>query len=83
MPPGPACHPFDTIARKWFALAVRRRDYFLELMHSGRWTRYYDEESFLERMRDVMQAVENWRALAGAAQEPEDDDMNNKLRPAA
>ena len=83
MPSGPAYPPYDTIARKWFGLAVRRRDYFIELMNSGRWARYYDEERFALRMYDVLQAVEIWRALAGVPPEAQDSELDSELRPAA
>jgi len=47
-------------ARKWHALAERRRRHFVDLYRSERWRRYYTEEAFLAHMRDVIQAVEHW-----------------------
>lgn len=60
-------YPLDlsTTARRWCVLAERRRDAFVALYESGRWRHYYDEAGFIARMRDVMRAVERWRALAG------------------
>ena len=38
----------------WRDLALRRHAYYVELFKSGRWTRYFTEQEFIERMRDVM-----------------------------
>jgi len=57
-------HRLDEIARRWRDLADRRLGYFTELYRSGRWKRYYSEESFAARMRDVIKAVKLWRDLA-------------------
>ena len=54
--------PIET-ARKWHALAERRRAYFVELYRSGRWRKYYAEDAFLAHLRDVMDSVESWGAL--------------------
>jgi uncharacterized repeat protein (TIGR03809 family) len=57
--------PLDAIAQQWCDLAERRRDYFFELFHSGRYRHYYDEAQFLDRLRDVMAAANAWSKLAG------------------
>ena len=49
--------------RKWHALAERRRRYYVELYRSERWRRYFTEEAFLLRMRDVIQNVETWAKI--------------------
>lgn len=54
----------DAIAQRWCDLAERRRAYFVELFDSGRWTHYYNEQEFLERLRDVVKATDAWRQLA-------------------
>jgi uncharacterized repeat protein (TIGR03809 family) len=46
--------------RKWHTLAERRRRYYVELYRSERWRRYFSEEAFLLRMRDVIQNAETW-----------------------
>ena len=51
--------PIETV-RKWYALAERRRNYFVELYRSERWRRYYSEEAFRAHMKEVMQNVETW-----------------------
>jgi len=38
----------------------RRRRHYVELYRSERWRRYFTEEAFLLRMRDVIQNAENW-----------------------
>jgi uncharacterized repeat protein (TIGR03809 family) len=47
-------------ARKWHALAERRRRHYVELYRSERWRRYFSEEAFLLLMRDAIQNVETW-----------------------
>ena len=53
----------DSVARRWDALARRRRAYLAELYDSGRWRRYYSEEAFLTQMREAVREVEGWRAM--------------------
>jgi hypothetical protein len=49
--------------RKWHALAERRRRHYVELYRSERWRRYFTEEAFLLRMRDVIQNAEHWARI--------------------
>jgi len=49
--------------RKWQTLAERRRRYYVELYRSERWRRYFSEEAFLLRMRDVIQNAETWSKI--------------------
>jgi uncharacterized repeat protein (TIGR03809 family) len=49
--------------RKWHALAERRRRHYVELYRSERWRRYFTEEAFLLRMRDVIQNAETWAKI--------------------
>jgi len=44
-------------------LAERRRTHFVELYESGRWKRYYTEADFIERMREVVAAADEWEKL--------------------
>jgi uncharacterized repeat protein (TIGR03809 family) len=72
MSAGQTARRIDLIAQRWSDLAERRRAYFVELFNSGRWTRYYSEQEFLERLRDVMKAADTWSRLAGRPEaEPE------------
>ena len=54
----------DVFARKWHALAKRRREHLAELYESGRWRRYYDEETFRAHMRSAVREVEHWQEVA-------------------
>ena len=47
-------------ARKWQALAERRRKHFAELHRSGRSRRIYSEEALEAGMRDAERDVESW-----------------------
>ena len=48
-------------ACKWLSLAERRRSYFVDLYRSGRWARYYDEDTLKKHMIEVIADVERWR----------------------
>lgn len=74
----PALPPLDAISKKWFDLAQRRLDYYVELYRSGRYRHYFTEETLALRMLDVIQAVRQWAELAPAREKGKDD-----LRPAA
>ena len=50
-------------ARKWLSLAERRRSYFVDLYRSGRWARYYDEDTLKKHMIEVIADVERWRKV--------------------
>jgi uncharacterized repeat protein (TIGR03809 family) len=51
-----------TFARKWHALAERRRKHLAELYEDGTWKRYYTEETLRARMREAAREVEHWSA---------------------
>ena len=51
-------------AQKWRALAERRRAHFVELYHTKRWKRYYDEEQFLLKLREAIKASDRWAEIA-------------------
>jgi uncharacterized repeat protein (TIGR03809 family) len=61
--------PYDSVARKWLALAERRKLYLVELYDSGRWKRYYTEAQLLDEMREVVRACDEWARLAGVVPE--------------
>ena len=60
----PSAFPFDAIALRWSNLADRRLAYYIALYESGRWRRYFDEKQFLDRIRDVKRAAQDWDRLA-------------------
>jgi len=65
-------HTSIETVRKWHMLAERRRRHYVELYRSERWRRYFTEEAFLLRMRDVIQNVETWANILERMTEPRD-----------
>ena len=59
--------PYDSIARKWLALAERRRAFLIALRASGRWQDYqYPGEAELEaHLREIDVACERFASIAG------------------
>lgn len=55
----------DAFARKWHALAQRRRNHLAELYRSGAWQRYLTEETLRTQMREAVREVEHWSAMLG------------------
>ena len=53
----------EAFARKWHALAERRRNHLAELYETGQWKRYYNEETLLTQMREAVREVERWGAM--------------------
>jgi uncharacterized repeat protein (TIGR03809 family) len=68
------------LAARWCALAERRLDHLTELFDSGRWRRYYTEQSFLDDLRHAKAAVQTWQALSRV--EPERVSIVPSQRPA-
>jgi hypothetical protein len=60
--------PYDGVARKWHALAERRRLHIVELRESGRWRHYYTWEGLLKALRDAADARDIWARIAGLAE---------------
>jgi len=57
--------PYDDVARKWLALAERRRAHVIDLRESGRWRHYYTPEEFLDVLREAISSRDAWARLAG------------------
>jgi hypothetical protein len=57
--------PYDGLARKWLALAERRRAHVFELRDSGRWKHYYTPEQLLEAIREAIRSRDQWARIAG------------------
>jgi hypothetical protein len=57
--------PYDSVARKWLALAERRRAHVVELRETGRWRHYYTSEELLDVMREAVNSRDEWARLAG------------------
>jgi len=57
--------PYDSIARKWLALAERRRAHVIELRDSGRWRHYYTPAELLEAISEAVHTRDEWARIAG------------------
>jgi uncharacterized repeat protein (TIGR03809 family) len=55
----------ETFARKWHALAERRRNHLAELYQSGAWQRYFTEDTLRSQMREAVREVDRWAAMLG------------------
>jgi len=58
--------PYDSIARKWLALAERRKAHLIELRENGRWDRYYNETQLADQLNELDIACERLAKLAAA-----------------
>jgi hypothetical protein len=72
--------PYDSVARKWLALAERRQAHFVELADSGRWRHYYTVDGLEAEMRRAADLRDQWARLAGVLTD-EDDDLNGYALP--
>jgi DNA-binding transcriptional ArsR family regulator len=59
--------PYDSIARKWLALAERRKAHLIELRQSGRWERYYSDAQLADQLDELEFACDRLAEIAGAA----------------
>jgi uncharacterized repeat protein (TIGR03809 family) len=66
--------PYDSVARRWHALAERRREHLIELRESGRWRHYYTSEQLLEVLREAVNTRDAWARIAGLQEDDEADD---------
>jgi len=57
----------EDLARKWKALAERRREHFNDLYNSGRWRRYYRQHSFMAQMNETARMADAWTKVAYSA----------------
>ena len=71
----------EEMARRWHALAERRRDHFADLYNSGRWRKYYRQHDFMAQMRATAHMVDAWdKVVNGNGSEALK--LNGALRPA-
>src|SRR5262249_49792401 len=61
--------PYGDIARKWHALAERRRADVVELRDSGRWRHYYTWDELLDALREAVDTRDMWARLVGLAED--------------
>ena len=57
--------PYDSVARKWLALAERRQAHFVELIDTGRWKHYFSRDELDREMRKAAALRDQWASLAG------------------
>ena len=57
--------PYDSVARRWLALAERRQAHFIELADSGRWRHYFSRDQFHAEVRKAAALRDQWARLAG------------------
>ena len=57
--------PYDSVARKWLALAERRLAYFMGLSDSGRWRHYFTQVAFDLELRRAELLRDQWARIAG------------------
>jgi uncharacterized repeat protein (TIGR03809 family) len=62
---------WEQTALKWRSLAEQRRDHYLELYDTGRWTHYGTGEEFLAEMNDAIALAERWARIAPLPHERE------------
>ena len=70
--------PYDSVARRWHALAERRREHLIELRESGRWRHYYTSEQLLEVVREAVNTRDAWARIAGLDADDEATQANNE-----
>ena len=83
MAPWRSTEALNKTAQKWWALAERRREHFVELYHTERWKRYYEEEQFVLKMREAAKASDRWAALVAMAAEMCDEKHQGEQQRAA
>jgi hypothetical protein len=54
----------NAVAQKWRNFAELRREHYLELYRSGRWSEFYTEAQFILLVRDVLSGVDRWADVA-------------------
>jgi hypothetical protein len=59
--------PYDSVARKWLALAERRQAHFVELVDTGRWRHYFSRDELDLEMRKAAALRDQWARLAGVS----------------
>ena len=57
--------PYDSVARKWLALAERRYAHFIELSDSGRWRHYFTSAELETEMNKAAMLRDQWARIAG------------------
>jgi hypothetical protein len=64
--------PYDSVARKWLALAERRYAHFIEMSDSGRWKHYFTQAELEKEMWKASALRDQWARIAGLLPELEE-----------
>ena len=64
--------PYDSVSRKWLALAERRCAHVNELSESGRWRHYYTPTELIAAMDAASAARDMWVKVVGLSLEEEE-----------
>lgn len=59
--------PYDSIARRWLALAERRKAHLIELRENGRWERYYTDAQLVIELDELDVACDRLAEVVGTA----------------
>jgi hypothetical protein len=57
--------PYDSVARKWLALAERRHAHILELSDTGRWRHYFTLAELAIELNKAEALRDEWARIAG------------------
>jgi hypothetical protein len=57
--------PYGSIARKWLALAERRRAHLIDILESGRWSHYASYEELEDQLYELDLLCGRFAEIAG------------------
>jgi hypothetical protein len=57
--------PYGSIARKWLALAERRRAHLIDILESGRWRHYSSYEELEDQLYELDLLCGRFAEIAG------------------
>jgi hypothetical protein len=57
--------PYDSVARKWLALAERRHAHIVELSDTGRWRHYFTRGELEIELNKAEALRDEWARIAG------------------
>jgi hypothetical protein len=64
--------PYDSVARKWLALAERRHAHIVELSDTGRWRHYFTLAELAIELNKAEALRDEWARIAGVEVRPEE-----------
>jgi hypothetical protein len=57
--------PYGSIARKWLALAERRRAHLIDILESGRWRHYVSDGELEDELYELDLICDRFSMIAG------------------